>query len=306
MKLKLKNIFMTILTCTILTPFTNLTSFAARTGSASDPLPINSEDDLYKMAELTCTVKDGSNGKHFSLNKDIKITLQTNICDQSHPFCGHFHGNGHTIRLLSNRTLFNCIGKEGIIENLTIEGKGHCADTNCGTIRHCTAVPIDVSNGIAENNYGKIEDCQVKGLFMGSGITANNYGEMTRCLVIGSEDSACNYGIAANNSAGGKISHCRVTATICPHSGSYNAGLVETNDGLIENCTMNGKILGSQQVVYLVGRSQNHSQSIVRKSVAGKDASGAYCQKLFGYSYSGQVEDCGYEGWDKDDYCSVK
>lgn len=306
MKLKLKNIFMTILTCTVLTPFTNLTSFAAHTGDASDPLPINSEDDLYRMAELTCRVKDGSNGKHFSLNKDIKITLQTNICDHSHPFRGHFHGNGHTIRLLSNPTLFNYIGKEGIIEDLTIEGKGHCADTNYGIIKHCTAIPIDVSNGIVENNYGKIEDCQVKGLFMNAGITYNNYGEITRCFVIGSEDSVCHYGIAANNSAGGKISHCRVTTTISQCSGSYPAGLVGTNDGLVENCTMNGKILGTQSAVYLVGHSQNSSKSIVRKSVAGKDASGAYCQKLFGYSYSGQVEDCGYEGWDKDDYCDVK
>ena len=46
MKLKLKNIFMTILTCTILTPFTNLTSFAAHTGRASDPLRIDSKADL--------------------------------------------------------------------------------------------------------------------------------------------------------------------------------------------------------------------------------------------------------------------
>ncbi len=137
-------------------------------------------------------------------------------------------------------------------------------------------------NGVVNTNYGKIEDCQVKGLFMGSGITNQNHGEITRCLIIGSEDSTCDYGIAANNSAGGKISHCRVRATICPRSSQYNAGLVGTNDGLVENCTMNGKILGSQSVVYLVGRSQNPSQSIVRKSVAGKDASGAYCQKLFG------------------------
>lgn len=311
MKLKLKNIFMTILTCTILTPFTNLTSFAAHTGSASDPLPIDSEADLYRMAELTCTVKDGSNGKHFSLNKDIKITLKTNICDQSHPFCGHFHGNGHTIKLLSNHTLFNNIGKEGIIENLTIEGKGHCADTNCGTIRHCTAVPIDVSNGIAENNYGKIEDCQVKGLFMGSGITANNYGEITRCVIVGSEDEFGSYGITACNNKGGKITHCRVSATIRSSSSSsygvsYTAGLVGINSGLIENCTMDGKILGGGYGVYLVGQSsQDTSEAMIRKSVAGKDASGAYCQKLFG-SYSGKVEDCGYEGWDKDDYCSVK
>ncbi len=128
MKLKLKNILMAILTCTILTPFTNLTSFAVHSGSASDPLPIDSEDDLYRMAHLTCTAKDWSNGKHFSLNKDIKIALQTNTCDSSHPFCGHFHGNGHTIKLLScpSSTLFNDIGKEGIIENLTIEGKGQC------------------------------------------------------------------------------------------------------------------------------------------------------------------------------------
>ena len=78
------------------------------------------------------------------------------------------------------------------------------------------------------------------------------------------------------------------------------------NSGLIENCTMDGKILGGGYGVYLVGQSsQDTSEAMIRKSVAGKDASGAYCQKLFG-SYSGQVEDCGYEGWDKDDYCSVK
>ncbi len=186
-----------------------------------------------------------------------------------------------------------------------MKAKGNAADTNYGTIRHCTTVPIDMYNGVVNTNYGKIEDCQVKGLFMGSGITANNYGEITRCLIIGSEDSTCDYGIAANNGVGGKILHCRVRATICPRGGNYHAGLVGTNDGLVENCTMNGKILGLQTTVYLVGHSQTPSQSIVRKSVAGKDASGAYCQKLF-YTYSGKVEDCGYEGWDKDDYCGVK
>jgi hypothetical protein len=305
--MRFKKLVGIVLVCMIISPIGCPTSFAAHSGSASDPFPISSREDIEKLIECIRVNKDWSNGKHFSLKNSLKLTTTDTFgtCNAGHKFCGIFHGNGHTIKLVGG-SLFGYIGEGAIVEDLEITGKGNFAYENAGVIRKCTTT-AEADAGIVQNNNGKIEDCQVKGEHTEGatkvGIANSNEGEITRCTVLSDGNQ---YGLVTQNRPSGKVTNCRVRGLIKGYLSQYAmpSGLVGYNDGLIENCTMNGKMEGSG-LVYLVGSTQK-SESVVRRSVVGKDATGAHKSMMFGTGYHGQVEHCGYEGWDQEDYCPVK
>ena len=130
-----KQLFMLLLACSTLLLIVFKAS-AAHTGSASDPLPIDSEDDLYKMAECMKYNKSWSNGKNFSLNCDIELKTSIELSNgaEGYMFCGKFHGNGHTLTLSGGSPLFSTIGEGGYVENLVIKGAGYIAGENKGSI----------------------------------------------------------------------------------------------------------------------------------------------------------------------------
>ena len=86
---------------------------------------------------------------------------------------GLFEGNGHAIYGIKGRALFETVGKNGIVQNISIKsssfndswGAASVAIYNNGTIRNCfnySTVYVSSGNhaaGIAVNNYGVIENC---------------------------------------------------------------------------------------------------------------------------------------------------
>ena len=188
---------------------------AAHTGSASDPLPIDSEDDLYKMAECMKYNKSWSNGKHFSLNCDIELKTSIELSNgaEGYMFCGKFHGNGHTLTLSGGTPLFSTIGEGGYVENLVIKGAGYIAGENKGSIENCRSY-VTAAYGIAGSNSGSIKKCNVNGIISSAGITNSNSGILSECYVEGII-RGCNAdlaGITHYNHQTGEIFKCDSSA----------------------------------------------------------------------------------------------
>lgn len=180
-----KKLFMLLLVCSTLLLIALKVS-AAHTGSVSDPLPIDSVDDLYRMAECMKYNENWSKGKHFSLNCDIelKTSIELSSSREGYIFCGKFHGNGHTLTLSSSSPLFSIIGEDGYVENLVIKETGYIAGENKGSIENCRSY-VTAAYGIAGSNSGSIRKCSVNGIISSAGITGSNSGELSECYVEG-------------------------------------------------------------------------------------------------------------------------
>jgi hypothetical protein len=155
-------------------------------GGASNPFPIRNMVDLYRVVECIRVNKNWSNGKHFSLQTSLELKKSVSLTNSSeeHQFNGIFHGNGHTITLTSGDSFFGYIGKSGIVENLTIAGKGDFASQNCGMIKGCHS-SAEASYGIVSTNKGSIQDCTVQGKISSAGISSVNSGVISGCTVSG-------------------------------------------------------------------------------------------------------------------------
>lgn len=171
-------------------------------------------------------------------------------------FDGFFDGNGKTIYCNINgfyqsnefckaSAIFGCLGKNGVIKNLNVEGKiktnnikvspAVLCNVNLGVIKNCN-LNVNVNNekgvnGISFANYGTISNCKVNGNFETcnfncSTIASLNYGKIEDCVVnanlingkdggINSED---NYQMpetgGVSNFNKGEISKCKVKANI--------------------------------------------------------------------------------------------
>jgi hypothetical protein len=273
---------------------------ATYTGSSSNPFPIRNMMDFKRVAECMRVNKNWSVGKHFSLQCDIEIDpakpLTQNHTD-GYKFNGIFHGNGHTVTLPKGGDLFGCIDKDAVVENLTVAGKGYFAQSNAGTIKNCYLT--GETSYMVGNNSGTIQDCKVTGKFQ-HGITSSNSGIITRCLI---NAELNNSGIGSYNAQAGKISHCRIKGVI--KSWNQTGGLLGTNHGLVENCTMDATFEGqANSGYYLMYQNYTYKETVARRCVVGKNAKGAYEEMMFGSI--GNVEECGYEDWDQTDHCSVK
>jgi hypothetical protein len=278
-----------------------ISTVAVYTGSASDPFPIRDMMDFKRVSECMRINKSWSDGKHFSLQRDIEMELAAPLAPsatEGYKFSGIFHGNGNTVTLPKGGNLFGCIDKGGVVEDLTVAGKGHFAQSNAGTIKNCKLTGETLY--MVGDNSGTIQDCKAAGNFQ-HGITSSNRGTITRCLI---DAELSNSGISANNEQPGKISHCRVKGTI--KSGYNPGGLLGWNGGLIENCTMDAVFAENSSLYgyYLIYNNNTYKETIARRCVVGKNAKGAHEEMMFGSV--GNVEECGYENWDQMDHCSIK
>ena len=141
------------------------------------------------------------------------VTAPTEKIDNNYQ--GHFHGNGHTIRIEitgakdNYQGLIGCIGSDGAVSDLHVDGVINCAKSrlvggitgeNIGTIRNCW-VSARVSSRYREPASafnGKV-----------GGIAGENDGTIEYCCMSSyvDNDDADVGGIVGDN-AGGTVRHC--------------------------------------------------------------------------------------------------
>lgn len=209
-------------------------------GTKESPFLINDEDDLIALSNEV----DAGNtfkGCHIVLNADLSLTNAfppIGIADYDgtpmKAFEGVFDGNGKTIKGLKikqwkvidpNRGayiygggLFGCIGRNGVVKNLTVECSGFdvytvsggyiglVVATNHGLVANCSSSVSETFNtncnlgskysiirswgGIAGRNYGNIVSCEFHGkvnLYSpeSGGIAGSNCGIIKGCVNYG-------------------------------------------------------------------------------------------------------------------------
>lgn len=175
----------------------DLGGFSGGSGTLEDPYLIGTPEQLYLMH----TTYDAMN-KHYKLIDDILLygSQYEPIGTKDKPFNGTFDGNGYTIFGITANSeectgLFNYIGEDGMVKNLTISQS---------TFSVVSDKEIEMLvGGFAAYNQGTIYNCHLNN----SKITAIHNSDIVNENVI-----LYVAGIAAK-SVGGKICCCSVSST---------------------------------------------------------------------------------------------
>lgn len=127
-------------------------------GTMTKPYLIQDEMD-YLYAVSFINTMDDSSDKYFRLLADLDLSNSGQIDaigSESHPFMGHFNGNGHAIIGLNAKSgyMFDVV-KGGGITNLTL------LDMTCNEVKQCSPIVklLTDNNG----NRGFIQNCYVGG-----------------------------------------------------------------------------------------------------------------------------------------------
>lgn len=204
---------------------------------------------------------------------DINITLTDDIdlkgidwtpigIDYNHQYTGTFDGGGKTITGLTVTGsdqyvgLFGCIGEDGKVMNVKLEGVLIESDNEMSTV-----------GGIAGWSYGTIENCSVSGSVSGSGknglaggvVGYQNGGFLTGC----SSSAKVNAGgiaggVAGTSGLGATLTACYATGDVTLESrgtGTYYAGGVvgNNNSSTLIACYAWGSVSGSGSGTIYVG-----------------------------------------------------
>ncbi|MBQ3078039.1 MAG: S-layer homology domain-containing protein [Clostridia bacterium] len=195
----------------------------------------------------------------------------------STPFNGRFEGQGHVIRGVSNSGgLFGCVGKEGVVRWLEVEGvfqnkdgyAGGVAIYNYGLVEHCVNRAEvhhhdnrSAAGGIVGANYGIVRGCTNEGAVLGhkaGGIVGIHPTGAMNPVVEGS----ANFGkISGSSNGGGIIGVSQVTSII---RSCENRGLVFGNGGMggivgmagnttVQNCFNRGDVGGTGDLGGIAG-----------------------------------------------------
>lgn len=231
--------------------------------------------NLFWFAEL---MKSGTaNGyENVRLTEDITIPAGKNwkpisVGQWELPYQGIFDGNGKSISNLSvfrdvtdyydtsaSAGLFNTIGVDGVVKNLTMRNTsikvtasaGAICGTNYGTIENCCNIGGEIcvsttyAGGIAGYNDGKIVRCFNTGTVYAQAQDENDLdcvggicGYASECAVI---ENCYNTGTIGNADvirAGGVTGGYRTGTKI---TGCYNIGAVKAGDGADIGCYVDG------------------------------------------------------------------
>ncbi|HML38805.1 MAG TPA: hypothetical protein PKA19_15520, partial [Bacillota bacterium] len=211
--------------------------------TAGEPIEINKAEDL-------AAIKDNLSGS-YKLTGKIDLTGEwTPIGSLSAPFTGTFDGGGYTIGGLiinaGNKTyqgLFGKIGKDGVVENLSVEGTiSSTQSSNAWT----GGIAGQVEDGSIINCVSRVK-IDAKGNKIG-GVAGDVSGAaiFTGCANL---DSVKAKGMAGgiiggmSGTAKPKIKNCYNTGAITP-TGSNCGGLIGYTSGnvTIENCYSTGTV----------------------------------------------------------------
>jgi hypothetical protein len=254
-------------------------------GEPNDPYLIY---DANHMQAIGADANDWD--KHFKLMADIDlggIIYTTAVIapeeDNSNwyfdgiAFTGVFDGKSHKITGLTVDDngagndclgLFGCIGEDGEVRNLGLEGGSVSGDVcvgglvgrNYGSVSNCYSMgsvsgDTGVGGLVGLNNGGSVSNCYSKGDVNGiveiGGLVGGNYGRVTNCYSTGDVDGRGSVGgLMGLNS--GNVSNCYSTGEV-DGVGSVG-GLVGTNrHNNISSCYSTGDVNGAGNVGGLVG-----------------------------------------------------
>lgn len=230
------------------------TKFGGGMGTESDPIIINSADQLKLLADNVNSGKSTYNGVCFKLDVNVGLASHewTAIGSASHRFSGIFDGNGKTIDGLKINTISTEQGlfgyNGGTVKNLTVKGSvaaggnaGGICGTNAGTLDNCqnyatiTVSGGDNAGGICGGNSGIIQN-------------STNHGPVVGKNSVG--------GIVGSS---GVISNCENKGTV---SGSSNVGGIcgyyslRKGTATLYNCQNFGAITGNQDIGGIFGKCE--------------------------------------------------
>jgi hypothetical protein len=254
-------------------------------GTQQDPWRIESPADLNEFAADANYWDD-----YTSLEADVNLaglTYTTAVIapeeDNSNwhfdgiAFTGVFDGKGHKITGLTVDDngagndclgLFGCIGEDGQVSNLALEGgsvsgdlgSGCLVGRNYGSVANCYStgsVSGDTSVGglVGFNNGGSVSNCystgDVNGIVEVGGLVGGNYGRVSNCYSIGDVDGRGSVGgLVGLNS--GNMSNCYSTGDVSGY-GSVGGLVGQHRFGKISSCYSTGDVNGVGGVGGLVG-----------------------------------------------------
>ena len=237
------------------------TKFGGGMGTESDPIIINSADQLRLLLDR---VSSGTTYSGVFFKMITNIGLNNHTWSRSGTFAGTFDGNN---MLLTGATssIFDAVS--GTVMNIQVSGTsqntGICL-TNTGLIINCVNHCFISSNsnniaGICLVNYGKIEDCINKGIIQSTGYNVLTSGVVATNSENGIIDGCINHGsISGNGIVGGIVAESSKSAS----SGTFDCGRIQnsSNYGIISGDDAGG-IIGCVELIYT---GDNMSSSSMR------------------------------------------
>ena len=261
--MKTINIIIIYLCCSV----SIFAAFDGGTGTATDPYLITTREHLIELRDSIDLGINWSIGKHFKVMNDITDPVKTMIGNNNRAFQGVFDGNGKTITLAidtsiygvgggSGISLFRTVGEAGIISDVIVDGSvigygsivaGIVGGLYNGVVERCvnnaSIVSHTLSAGgiVGENDGGNIHAC------INNGSVVGNYAGAP---VVSGHGIG---GIAGINT--GRIIYCINNGSLVRY---YSAvpnvgGIVGDNRGMILRCTNIGTIESETDVGGIVG-----------------------------------------------------
>ncbi|OHB64967.1 MAG: hypothetical protein A2Y76_14760 [Planctomycetes bacterium RBG_13_60_9] len=268
--------------------------FAGGTGTPADPYQIATAEQLAGIGE-----DPNLHDKHFLLVADIDLDPNLpggKVHDEAVigwftspsvprrvysiaagdsgvlvPFSGFFDGNQHVIRncvthkrdSTSQAGLFACIGEQGMVCDLRLEGIlivdvestaqaspccGALAGENFGRIIGCSVEgSIECGAGLVGRNSGTIQYSHAGGTATGGGLVRENTGTIKACYATGNVSASTSFAGGLVGINGGTISDCYATGAVpaydywhCHSGGLVGSNYVGSVSGRITRCYATG------------------------------------------------------------------
>ncbi|MCQ2152082.1 MAG: Omp28-related outer membrane protein [Bacteroidales bacterium] len=230
-------------------------------GTKEDPFVINNLPDL--LCAQSIILKE--NGSCFILKSDIDLSPVCGpgkgnwvpMANENNLYVGVFDGDGHAVKNLyidsgePFQGLFGCMGDDGIIRNLNVEGsvKGKekvaliCGSQNEGYYRSSIIINC-TTKGKVESSMGD------------AGGIAGEGADVTGCTNYASVQGCGSYVGGIVGSSSDMVENC-VNAGIVSNSGEYTGGIQGyQNAGKMINCRNEGRISGVLTVGGIAGYSR--------------------------------------------------
>ncbi len=298
----------------------SLTSVSSATLTSGGKYKITNTADLQKLADFVNAGNDTTNMTFIlandidasSLSTGAMLDLNFSISKGSNSFNGIFDGNGYNLvlkiwaRQSSNYDgLFNNLGANGIVQNLSIKDIVVGGDYDCavivgvseGLISNCYVTgKVGSSYGTAASlvleNNGTVQYCYSTASMscnyaMGvlGGLVANNNGIIQDSFYSGNDIYSMGLdaigGIAAYNE--GEIINCYSISNIIAETDiySYVGGVVGSNSGTIMNCKSFANISGNERIGGIAGENRG---DIIDCEATGTVTGNKYVGGLVGYN----------------------
>lgn len=228
-------------------------------GTADDPYRIETAADMMTLSSASNDQGLDFTGEHFLVTADIDMSgvdyIPVAFASSGLAFNGTFDGGGHSIKNLSldsrtnqvlNAALFSTVYADGVVKNLTI-------DSSCKFDAYRNFAPF------VATLYGTIENCRnyadiptTHGYSGGIAYLAYGNPRIVGCYNEGnlsaSEANGAMAGIVYTNQ--GVVENCQnsgnITATA--EKSTLVAGIVATNNGSIKNVLNTGRIVAGAKV----------------------------------------------------------